>query len=123
MTTQRNEIDESATIYEDRDNPFTIVLSKNGAVLTELEMQAITKWEIRYDDVYYNSDDYPSAFVANETESSLEIFPYAFGLESSVKLGEVVEFIIYDAVNFTNGLVWDQFVLIVKADANVPPTS
>ena len=48
---------------------------------------------------------------------------WLLSLDSSVSLGEITELIIYDAINFTNGLVWDQFILIVKADANVPPTS
>lgn len=123
MVTQRDDIDETATIYENRDNPFTLILKKNGSILTESEMAAITKWEIRYDDVYYDSDDYPNAFVPDNTTSSVEIKPYDFDLAESHTMGEITEFIVYDAADFTNGLVWDQFLLIVKPDANVPPTS
>ena len=118
MATTISEVSETATIYEDRDNSFTLTLKKNGTTLTSAEMAAITKYEIRYSDTYYDSDTYASAFVADNSDGTVIVYPYSFGLAASVKSGEVVEFIVYDATN-TNGLVWDQFILIVKDDAGV----
>ncbi len=123
MATKISEVSETATIYEDRTNPFFITLEKNDVALSESDMVAITKYEIRYDDTYYDSDDYPDAFSVDNATATVTVKPYALGLASSPKRGEVVEIIIYDTGDNANGLVWDQFALIVKEDANVPPTS
>ena len=114
---------ETATVYEDRDNGFTLTLKKNTIILTEAEMSAIVKYELRYSDAYYDSDTYSSSFSADNATAVLTINPFAFGLTESSRRGDLVELIIYDAADYTNGLVWDQFYLVVKADANVPPTS
>ena len=109
----------TATIYEDRDNSFTVILKKNDELLTTDEMTAITKFEIKYRDAYYNSVDNPSAFTINLTESSVTIKPYELRLTQSSETGDLVEFIVYDSFEYTHGLVWDQFTLIVKSDAKV----
>lgn len=122
-TTLINDVTETATIFEDRTNSFDLILQKNAVNLTVGEMDAITKYELRYDDTYYDSTTYPNAFSAVSATATLTIFPYDLGLGTSGKRGEVVELIIYDAGDNVEGLVWDQFALIVKADANVPPTT
>ena len=107
---------ETAVAYEDRDNSIKLTLKKNGVTLTSGEMTAITKYEIKYKDVYYDSDAYPDAFVPNNAEGTLEIKPYELGLVTG---SDKVELIVYDSTNYTHGLVWEQFKLKVKSDAIV----
>jgi len=107
---------ETAVVYEDRDNSFKLTLKKNNTTLTSSEMTAITKYEIRYNGVYYDSDTYPDAFVPDNANGTIEIKPYELGLETGT---DKVELIIYDSVNYTHGLVWEQFKLKVKSDAIV----
>lgn len=108
---------ETATIYKDRDNSFTITMQRDSLNLTESEMDVITKYEIRYKDAYYDSDTYASAFDVSSVNASVTIKPHAFGLAGSSSRGDLVEFIIYDAGDYTNGLMWSQFYLVVKSDA------
>ena len=106
----------TAIIYEDRDNSVILTLKKNDVTLTSNEMVAITKYEIRYKGVYYDSDTYPNAFEADNANGTIEIKPYDLGLEAGSDQGELI---IYDAGDYTHGLVWEQFKLKVKADATV----
>jgi hypothetical protein len=107
----------TAEIYEDRSNSFYVNLTKNKIALNLSEMNSFTKYEIRYQDTYYDSDDYPDAFVADNDNSRIKIKPISLGLAASNKKGELVEFIIYDVEDNVSGLMWDQFTLIVKEDA------
>jgi len=109
---------EKATIYKDRDNPFSVILKKNGINFTEDEMAALVKFEIRYKNAYYNSDDYPDSFEAVDATATLTIKPEAFDLSVSL-MGDVVELIAYDELNYLNGLVCGQFRLFVKKDAEL----
>ena len=104
----------SAVAFVGRDNDFYLVLSKNGVALTAAEMASVTKWELKINEVYYDSDDYPLAFVADNDNSKVRIKPYSFGL--SAMPNETVELILYDD-EYTNGIVWDQFLLWVRDDA------
>jgi|SaaInlLV_10m_DNA_2_1039722.scaffolds.fasta_scaffold97073_1 hypothetical protein len=106
-----------AIIYEDRSNPILITLVKNGVTLPELDMNNITKYEIKYQDTYYDSDTYPLAFVDDAPNGQVTIKPYSLGLAASRKKGDLVEFIVYDAADNVGGLLWSQFTLIVKDDA------
>ena len=106
-----------AIIYEDRSNFILITLMKNGTVLPESDMNNLTKFELRYQDTYYNSVDYPLAFVADSPNGQITIKPYSLGLAASGHKGELVEFIVYDAADHISGMVWSQFTLIVKSDA------
>ena len=105
---------ETATCYVERDNSFTITMQKNGTTLTESEMGVITKYEIIYNGAYYDSVAESTAFTITNASGTVKIMPYALGLTSSC---DRVELIIYDAVDNTHGLVWDQFKLIMKSDA------
>ena len=104
-------------IYEDRSNPFVITLTKNNTTLTEQEMTNLTKFEIRYQDTYYDSADFPLAFVRDDIKGQVEIKPFTLGLAASTKKGDLVEFIVYDNDDHVAGLLWSQFTLIVKNDA------
>jgi hypothetical protein len=106
-----------AIIYEDRSNPILITLVKNGVTLTESEMNQFLKFEIKYQNTYYDSDTYPLAFVEDNPNGQVEIKPYSLGLAASRKKGELVEFIVYDGNDHVNGMLWSQFILIVKDDA------
>lgn len=107
----------STTIYEDRSNPFTLTLLKNNVILTQQEMVNLSKFEIRYQDAYYDSEDYPSAFVRDNANGQVEIKPATLSLSASRQAGDLVEFIVYDTADHVKGLVWSQFTLIVKDDA------
>jgi hypothetical protein len=109
--------DDIATVYVDRDNTFTMTLKKNDISLTEEEMNAITKVEIKYQGTYYNSIDNAAGFDITVATAKVKITPKALLLAESIT-GELVEVIIYDSAS-TNGIVWDQFTLVNKNDATV----
>ena len=117
--------DGTATVYTDRSNPFQLTLVKNDVDLTELEMEAITKFELRYknnlqaEGVYYDSTNFLDAFVRDNAAATVTIKPIDFGWDTSRKAGDLVEFLIYDTGDHTVGYVWTQFTLIVKGDAVV----
>jgi len=102
---------QAVTMYEDRDNSFDIVLSKNNALLTEVEMNSITKFEIKFNGSYYNSIDNPTGFVLNATESSYTVSIVDLSLTAAVDM--VTEVIIYTSV-YTNGTRWDSFDLTIS---------
>ena len=106
-----------ATIYIDRDNSFTMTLKKNDINLTENEMNAITKFEIKYLGKCYNSVDNAAAFVVTPASATVKVKPYVLDLGVSPKTGDWVEVILYDLVDYTHGIMWDQFSLINKIDA------
>ncbi len=103
-----------ATCYQGRDNTFTLVLKKNDVTLTPEEMDVITKFEIHFRRSYYNSVTTPAAFIKNREAGSVTIKPQALGLIASE---DIIELIIYDAGDYTHGLVWGTFQLIIKEDA------
>lgn len=117
--------DGTATLYVDRTNPFTLTFQKNGVNLTEGEMSAITKFELRYKaktdsaGLYYDSDDYPDAFAVDAASASVCVKPVSFGWGKSKNAGDVVEVLIYDTADNSAGLVWTQVTLIVKDDAEL----
>jgi len=111
---------ETMTVWKDRDNISYFELSKQGELLTTIEMAAITKAEIKYNDIYYDSDNYPTAFDWSTLGDESKII-IKFGL---IDLGDNLskdrksELIIYDADNIS-GVVWNQFIMIVKIDAEI----
>ena len=109
---------ESATVYEDRDNTFTITVKKNGVVLTENEFNAITKFEIKVAGSYYNSADTPAGFVKTASAAQVKIKPKALGLAAATA-PEVVEFIVYDGGEYSNGVVWARFRLMISGAAAI----
>lgn len=115
--------DGTATLYVDRTNPFTLTFTKNDELLPLAEMEAIVKFELRYksaDDsvgLYYNSVDYPEAFVINNATAQVKIKPVTFGWGKSSKKGDTVEVLVYDSGDSAEGHVWSQITLIVKDDA------
>ncbi len=117
--------DGTATLYVDRTNPFTLTFEKNGINLSEGEMNAITKYELRYKSktdsigLYYDSADYPDAFVVDAASAQVCIKPVDFGWAKSKNSGDVVEVIVYDTSDNIEGLVWTQITLIVKDDAEI----
>ncbi|RLB87321.1 MAG: hypothetical protein DRH26_15860 [Deltaproteobacteria bacterium] len=118
--------DGTATLYVDRTNPFTLTFTKNGVNLTEDEMDAITKFELRYKSLtesvglYYDSENYPDAFVVDAGNAKVLIKPILFEWGASTKNGDIVEVLVYDAADNVGGLLWTQITLIVKSDANIP---
>jgi hypothetical protein len=115
--------DGTATLYADRTNPFLLTFQKNGVNLTEDEMNAITKYELRYKSIddsvgrYYDSSVYPDAFVVDAENAQVCIKPVVFEWGISKKTGDTVEVIVYDLLDNVKGLVWSQITLIVKDDA------
>lgn len=104
---------ESATCYEDRDNSFVLTIKKNDVTLTESEMLAVTKFEIKFDGVYYNTVANPTGFVINNVAGTLKVKPYELVLGATI---DNVELILYTAET-PHGLVWENFELIMKDDA------
>lgn len=109
---------EQAKCFVDRDNNFCVYFKRNGVLLTEAEMLAITKFEIKHEGVYYNSDDYPLGFVRDNAAGMVRIKPYELGLDVS---RDNVEIILYDAADHTHGLKWSTFQLIM--DGSVQTTT
>jgi len=107
---------QAVTMYEDRDNSFDIVLSKNNVLLTESEMSLITKFEIKFNGSYYNSVDNPTGFVLNAAESSYTVKIVNLSLTASTD--KVTEVIVYTSV-YTNGMRWDSFDLTINGDVTV----
>jgi len=108
---------EYAIVHEDRDNSFTVTLKKNSVALTQTEMEAITKFEIKYNGTYYNSVDNSDGFEIVNATAKVTVKPYELGLESGDT--DTVEFIVYDNGDYTNGLLWDRFKLKVSDYATV----
>jgi len=102
-------------VWKDRANPVYIQLSKLGAVLTAEEMAAITKAELKYSGVYYDSTAHPTAFdlTTIAAEGKIIIKP---GLLEWTAGADIAELIIYDSVN-TEGIMWMQIRITVKDDA------
>lgn len=94
------------TTYKDRDNTFAIQLVKNGVAFTSSEMQAITKVELLFKEVYYNSTDHPSAFDWTTRESEGVVI-FSLGTISAIVAGrdKGSELIIYSS-DYTDGVVW-----------------
>jgi len=103
----------------DRDNISYIQLSKQGTVLTSDEIDAITKVEIRFGGEYFSSEDYPECFdlVTLKDEGKIGIRPGLLPIDTTLGF-DVTELIIYDG-SHTNGVLWMQFVLVVKKDVEI----
>ncbi len=118
--------DGTATLYVDRTNPFTLTFTKNGINLTPDEMNAITKFELRYKNLtesvglYYDSVTFPNSFVVDADNAKVLIKPIDFIWGASTKKGDIVEVLVYDAGDNLDGLLWTQITIIVKSDANIP---
>ena len=108
---------EKMTVWKDRSNWIEIELKKDGTTLTSDEIDAITKVELKYKDVYYDSTTYTDAFdlVTGRESGKLIIKPGLLDWEAG---SDVVELIVYDAAN-TNGVMWMQIGTQVRADAEV----
>lgn len=102
-------------VWKDRANPVYIQLSKLGTVLTAEEMAAITKAELKYVGVYYNSTDHPTVFdlTTLAADGKIVIKPGLLQWEAGA---DIVELIIYDALN-VDGIMWKQIRVTVKDDA------
>lgn len=117
--------DGTATLYVDRTNPFTLTFQKAGINLTEDEMNAITKYELRYKSkidsvgLYYDSEEYPDAFEIDAENAQVCIKPVDFGWGKSKNSGDTVEVLVYDSADNAKGLLWTQITLIVKDDAEL----
>ena len=111
---------EKMIVWKDRDNPTYIQLQENEVNLTPGQMEAITKAEIYFDGNYYNSNDNPECFdlTTMKDESTLILHLGLLPLHDGYAENDLAELILYDAVN-TNGVVWMQFVIIIKTDAEV----
>lgn len=111
---------EQAICYKHRNNTLWVKLYRNGVVLTAVEMAAITKFEILHQGVYYNSVDNPTGFTRDDANGRFKVKPFELGLPISKDL---VEVILYDAGDNTNGLYWDTFELSIRGDVVVPTTT
>lgn len=101
-------------VYEGRDNPFAITLKKNGVVLSEQDMQAISKLELRVGGVYYNSQDNSDGFTRDDATATFKVLPRILGL---TKGRDIVEVIIYDNGDFRHGFVVEKFILDISGEA------
>jgi len=97
-----------------RDNSFFLTIYKNGVALTPTDMSSITKFEIKFNGEYYDSDTYPAGIVPDNSTGTITIYPRVLGLK--VSTDHKTELIIYDA-NHTAGFVWTQFRMKIKGDA------
>ena len=111
---------EQAICYKDRNNTFWISLHRNNIILSAAEMALITKFEIKHMNTYYNSIDNPTGFTRDDANGRVKIKPFELDLTISKDL---VEFLIYDAADNTNGLYWDTFELSIRGDVIVPTTT
>ena len=110
---------EQAICYRDRDNTFWVVLYRNSVILSAIEMAVITKFEIKHEGVYYDSVSNPTGFTRDDANGRVKILPFELDLPVSKDL---VEFIIYDAGDHTNGLYWTTFELSIRGDVLLPTT-
>lgn len=101
-------------VYEGRDNPFSITIKKNGVALSEQDMQAISKLELRVAGSYYNSQDNPDGFERDDTTATFKVLPWALGL---TKGRDIVEVLIYDNGDFQHGFVVEKFILNISGEA------
>ena len=101
-------------VYEGRDNPFSITIKKNGIALSEQDMQAITKIELRIGGAYYNSQDNPDGFERDDITATFKVLPRVLGL---TKGRDIVEVLIYDNGDFQHGFVVEKFILDVSGEA------
>jgi len=106
---------ESIVVWKDRSNKAYIQLLQDDTVLTESEMNQFTKAEIHYAGAYYDSDTYATAFDFS-TEAANGKLVVRLGLLPLPVGNDVAELILYDPSN-TDGLMWLQFAVQVRADA------
>jgi hypothetical protein len=101
------------TAYKDRDNTFAIQFIKNGVVLTQSEIEAITKVELLHNGNYYNSTNDSSGFDL-VTRKADGIIVFKLGEISDIGQGqdENAEIIIYSA-DYPDGVVWETIDLTV----------
>jgi hypothetical protein len=108
------------TVYKDRSNTFSFQLTMDGVALSESEMQEITKVEVLFKKLYFNSDDYPAAFDWDSEASDGKII-FSLGLIDTIPKGRDAnsELIIYSPT-FVDGRVWDlldiQVITLVGSD-------
>lgn len=110
-------------VYIDRDNPFKKQLLEDGVAIGATEMAKITRAKVRYqanssvDPTYFDSNVYPTLFDW-VTEADDSIIIVKMGTMTGLLEGRdrKTELIIYDTTN-QNGQVWDQFDLMVSAEA------
>jgi len=107
------------TIYADRDNPFTLTLKQNNVAVIEAVMNTFTKYEIKFQGEYYDSVTYPNAFEISNANATVTIKPEEFDLSPTNRVGEDCVFLVYDASDYDDGLVWDIFKLVVSDAAEV----
>jgi len=110
---------EQIKCYKDRNNTFWIKLYKDNIILTPAEMAVITKFEIKHQGTYYNSTDNPTGFTRDDANGRVKIKPFELDLPTSKDL---VEFLVYDAGDNTNGLYWTTFELSIRNDVLIPTT-
>ena len=105
-------------IWNARNNAIRLELTKDDTVLTQTEIEAITKAEIKFNNTYYDSDTYASSWdlVTYKADGQIEFSFGLLGLTASTD--RKAELIIYDAAN-TNGIVWTQGKIKVTDEAIV----
>jgi len=100
------------TVYEDRDNTFSLQLLKNGVKLTSDEMDAITEVSIIVDGTEYLSSENDD-FADTSTRKSEGVVTLQLGALLDAPIRDTkAEIVIYDASN-TNGIIWDTIDLKV----------
>lgn len=111
---------EQAICFESRNNSFWVELYKDNVILTAVEMAVITNFEIKHKGLYYNLVDYPTGFTRDNANGRFKVKPFELGLATSKDL---VEVIIYDAGDNSEGLYWDTIELSIRNDVLVPTTA
>jgi hypothetical protein len=99
------------TIYLNRENKFDLLLKIDGEVAN---LSDLNKVEILFQENYYDSDNFPSAFDY-ATRATAGIITFDLMSIASFEAGQdrKTELIVYDNTN-PDGHVWGTFDLIVK---------
>ena len=110
------------TVWKNRENGFALQLKKsdeNGVLtaLTSAEMDDISKIEILFKGVKYDSATYPASFDWSTYKAS-GVAVFKLGLITTIALGrdKRSELIIYNTAN-PLGLIWKELDIKVRVEA------
>lgn len=103
-------------IFVQRDNPIRLQLLNDGVAWTVLQMREITKAEIKFLDVYYNSADHSTAFNWKMFEDDAIVEIYLGSIITSGGRDRKAELIVYTA-QFPKGIVQGIIDLVVQDTA------
>lgn len=96
------------TVWLDHDNTIDLVLTADGSAV---DLSSVTKMELEIgDDTIIDSATSADAFDWSEGDGKLIL---ALGGETITAGTYTATLIVYDATN-TDGIVWDQFTLVVR---------